>query len=310
MEELVGEFERRDIRSQVDRVLRDLGYPDPPLKLDEVRRLLTLDLGYYKSSDPGLVEELTHRFRLFARKTLPDLHQHLASALAKSRLCAFWLPDNSRILIDEDVPKPKHRWIEAHEISHSITGWHRQFLLGDNAQTLDPACHAMIEAEANYGAGRLLFLQDKFSNDAHDLPVSFPSILQLNKRYQNSIISTFWRTIEERDPQQPIAGIVSTHPHHPSVGEHHGSDPWRYFIRSVAFRRQFGSVTPNMLYTAVAANCSGRKTGPVASFEWPIEDLARNQWLFEVHCFSTGHALLTIALPKSTRSVAVMGHRV
>jgi len=146
--DLVGELEKKEIRSQIDRILRDLGNPEPPLRLADVRKLLDLDLEYYRSSDPGLVTELTHRFTLFARKTLPDLHLHLASALAKSRLCAFWLPDSSRILIDNDVPEPKHRWIEAHEISHSITEWHKHFLLGDNSHTLDPACHAMIEAEA------------------------------------------------------------------------------------------------------------------------------------------------------------------
>ncbi len=307
MQDLVGDLEKKEIRAQVDRILRDLGNPEPPLKLADVRKLLALDLDYYSSSDPGLVDELSHRFRLFARKTLPDLHQHLASALAKSRLCAFWLPENSRILIDKEVPEPKHRWIEAHEISHSITEWHKHFLLGDNSQTLDPACHAMIEAEANYGAGRLLFLQDKFSIDARDVSVSFNSILQLHKRYGNSILSTFWRMIEERDPQQPVAGIVSIHPQHPTVGEHNGPNPWRYFIRSAAFRLRFGNIPPDALYAAVVDGASHRKNGPVASFEWVVQDLGGNRWQFEGHSFSTGHALLTIAVPKARRSVVVGG---
>jgi hypothetical protein len=307
MQDLVGDFEKKAIRAQVDRILRDLGNPEPPLKLADVRKLLSLDLGYYSSADPGLVSELTHRFRLLARKTLPDLHQHLATALATSRLCAFWLPESSRILIDNEVPEPKHRWIEAHEISHSVTEWHRQFLFGDNSQTLDPACHATLEAEANYGAGRLLFLQDQFSSDARDLSVSFKSIIQLSKRYENSILSTFWRMIEDRDPQQPVVGIVSIHPQHPTVGKHNGSNPWRYFVRSTAFRLRFGNVTPDALYAAVAGSATERKNGPVASLEWPIDDLAGNRWQFEVHSFSTGHALLTIAVPQSLRSILVGG---
>ena len=118
---------------------RDLGHPEPPLKLADVRALRSLDLRYYSSTDPGLVTELTHRFTLLARKTIPDLRNYLQTALSKSRIWAFWIPDVARILIDTEVPKPKHRWIEAHEIAHSIVPWHRKFLLGDNAQTLDPS---------------------------------------------------------------------------------------------------------------------------------------------------------------------------
>ena len=181
---LVGELEKREIRGQVDRILRDLGRPEPPLVLADVRALLSLDLQYYSRTDPGLIAELTHRFNLLAKKQLPDLGNHLIAALAKSRLCAFWVPESSRILIDSEVPALKHRWIEAHEITHSVTSWHKGFLRGDNSQTLDPACHAVIEAEANYGAGRLLFLQDQFSLEARALPLSFTSIIDLSRRYQ------------------------------------------------------------------------------------------------------------------------------
>src|SRR5207249_959446 len=156
----VGELEGREIRDHVARVLRDLGKPEPPLSLPDVRQLLKLDLKYYDGSDSGLISELSHRVKLLAKKTLPDIGKHLSEALAKSKLLAFWVPDSKKVLIDASVPEPKHRWIEGHETIHSLTPWHRDFLLGDNEQTLDPSCHAIIEAEANYGAGQLLFMQD------------------------------------------------------------------------------------------------------------------------------------------------------
>src|SRR5438874_2088831 len=99
VEEQVGELEKREIRDQVGRVLRDLGNPEPPLRLSDVRALLSLDLQYYRSSDPGLVTELTHRFTVLARKTIPDLGRHLLTALSKSRLCAFWVPDTAKIMV-------------------------------------------------------------------------------------------------------------------------------------------------------------------------------------------------------------------
>jgi len=305
---LVGEIEKREIRAQVDRILRDLGNPEPPLNLADVRALLSLDLQYYSSTDPGLVEELTHRFALIAKKKLPDLGNHLIAALSKSRLCAFWVPESSRILVDSDVPIPKHRWIEAHEITHSVTGWHKGFLLGDNSRTLDPACHAAIEAEANYGAGRLLFLQDKFSLEARALPLSFSSIIDLSRRYKNSIVSTFWRTVEERDPEQPVFGVISIHPRHPDVGEHDGPKPWRYFIRSSAFLTKFASVSADDVFKVVMQQAESRRVGPVVSIDHVFTDVAANEWEFRIVSHSTGHALLTLGYPVQQRSVVVAMH--
>src|SRR5438270_7345601 len=131
----VGDYEKRELDSQIARILRDLGNPPPPLKLNDVRSLLKIDLHYYKSTDPSLLQELTHRFRLLAQKTIPDIGKHLATALGKSKLNAFWVPQSRRILLDETVPEPKHRWIESHEISHSLADWHKDFLLGDNRYT-------------------------------------------------------------------------------------------------------------------------------------------------------------------------------
>lgn len=300
-----GEDEKRDIREQVSRILRDLGNPEPPLKLAEVRSLLSLDLQYYRSSDPGLVTEITHRFKLFARKSIPDIGRHLLSALSKSKLCAFWVPESSRILVDEDIPKPKHRWVEAHEIVHSVTPWHKAFLLGDNLETLDPACHANLEAEANYGAGRLLFLQDRLSSEARDLTLSFSSIRQLAKRYGNSIVSTFWRAVEERDPTQPVFGVISVHPVHLQIGSHDGPHPWRYFIRSSAFRAQFSTIEPEQIFELIRQHATGKKTGPVFTVTDCISDANGDNWDFQIESFSTGHALLTLGFPRR-RTVLVV----
>jgi len=302
----VGEFERRKICDQVDRILRDLSVSEPPVRLEDVRALLKLDLKFYQSSDPGIVTELAHRFTLFAKKTIPDVGKHLASALAKSRLCAFWVPDDSRILIDETVPQPKHRWIEAHEIIHSVTPWHREFLLGDNAFTLEPSCHATLEAEANFGGSRLLFLQDLFSREARDLDLSFKSIQALGKRYSNSMVSTFWRMVEDRDPSLPIFGMISCHPRHPAIGKHDGPDPWRYFIRSAAFKTQFSNVTPSQAYLLVSAHVDNRTRGPVLSADDVIVDVSGTQWEFHMEAFSNTHCVMTYGVAAKPRKTIVV----
>lgn len=301
VEESVGEFEKREIRDRIDRILRDLGNPEPPLELAEVRRLLSLDLRYYSSSEPGLVAELSHRFKVLAQKTIPDLGKHLAMALAKSRLLAFWVPESSKIMIDSDVPKLKYRWIEAHEITHSLTPWHKDFLLGDNRHTLDPACHAMIEAEANFGAGRLLFLGDKFATEARELNLSFDSIKALSKRYRNSILSTLWRMVEDRNPGEAVFGMVSVHPHYPEIGKHDGPMPWRYFIRSAAFQTQFSNVSAEQAFQLVTRYASRRKTGPIFDAQDALPDLTGNHCEFRIESFSTSHALLTFGVATALR---------
>jgi hypothetical protein len=302
------ENEKRDIREQVGRILRDLGNPEPPLKLEEVRTLLALDLQYYRSSDPGLLTELTHRFTLLARKSIPDLGRHLLSALAKSQLCAFWVPQSSRILVDEDVPKPRHRWIEAHEILHSVIPWHREHLLGDNLETVDPACRAVLELEANYGAGRLLSLQDRLASEARDLALTFASIKTLAKRYNNSIVSTFWRAVEDREPTHPVFGVISVHPHHPDVGSHDGPNPWRYYIRSSAFCTQFATTGPETVFALINQYASRRKTGPVFSARHVLADAVGEQWEFQIESFSTKHALLTFGYPLHKHNCLVQVH--
>lgn len=304
-EVLVGESEKREITEHVQRILRDLGNPEPPVSLADVRSLLSLNLQYYRSTDPGLIAELTHRFNLLARRTIPGLGRHLVSALAKSKLCAFWVPDSSRILLDQDVPQAKHRWIEAHEITHSVTPWHKAFLLGDAKQTLDPECHATLEAEANYGAGRILFLQDRFAAEARDLSLNLKSVMQLAERYANSIVSTFWRTVEDRNPKQAVFGLISVHPHHSDIGAHDGADPWRYFIRSALFRTQFANVSPSDVFDLVARHATRRRTGPILLAEDILPDAIGRVFEVRIESFSIKHALLTLGFPLRERGAAV-----
>lgn len=290
----VGPYEKREIDAQVARILRDLGNPTPPLKLADVRQLLKIDLRYYKSTEPTVIQELTHRFTLLAHKTIPDIGKQLATALGLSKLNAFWVPKSRRILLDETVPEPKHRWIESHEIVHSITDWHKDFLLGDNLITIDPMCHATIEAEANYGAGRLLFFADQFNNEARDLPPTFDSIKKLAKRYENSIVSTLWRMVEGRDPTSATFGMVTVHPLYPEIGAHDGPDPWRYFIRSPGFRLQFPNITPVQAYSLISEHCTTRKRGPIFEVTDQLESAIGEKWEFKIECFSTSHAILTL----------------
>jgi hypothetical protein len=258
----VGEYEARAIDQRVERILRDLGNPEPPLRMEPVFELLKLDLNYYRADDVGAFAEFAHRIKL-AGKQLAARPALALEALRKAKLSALWVPDGKRIFIDESVPKPKHRWIQGHEITHGVTDWHQEFLFGDNASTLDPGCWEQLEAEANYGAGRLLFLRDRFTREARDYALNFASVKLLKDRYGNTITSTFWRMVEDRDAQGAVFGLVSQHPHYPHIGEGRDGRPWRDFPRSRIFRAQFSGVTANHVFELIGRHATRKRGGPV-----------------------------------------------
>src|SRR4029434_10450820 len=100
------------IDERVARILRELGNPEPPLKLADVRALLQLNLGYFSGDHDGVLGRVVSRLTIAGKQVLrrPML---LAEALGKFNLRALYLPDRKRIMLDGSTPKPKHRWLEA-----------------------------------------------------------------------------------------------------------------------------------------------------------------------------------------------------
>jgi hypothetical protein len=107
----------QDIDQYVAKVLSDLGDPEPPLNLNEVRELLQLDRAYYSSADQGVLQETVHRLRVAGKQIIrrPSI---LVDAIKKFELRALWLPDRKRILIDSSLPSGSRqlplgiRWCE------------------------------------------------------------------------------------------------------------------------------------------------------------------------------------------------------
>ena len=73
-------------------------------------------------------------------------------------------------------------------------------------------CHEVLEAEANYGAGQLLFLRDRFIMEARDSAMDLKNIKSLAKTFGNTITSTLWRYVEQMGANLPMVGLVSASP--------------------------------------------------------------------------------------------------
>lgn len=284
----------KDIDERVERVLRGLGNPEPPLLLEDVRELLKLDREFYTTDDPGILREAISRIRIagaqvYRRPTL------LIDAIRKASLQALYLPDRRRILLDASLPKLKHRWSEGHEIGHSLIPWHQEIMLGDNALTLSPVCQEEVEAEANFAAGRLLFLHERFTEEARSHEPSIKAVQALKEIFGNTLSTTLYRVVESFGADLPLVGMISGHPHSTRRGKDFDpSKPCRHFIQSPAFRRHFGNTSEVDLFRDVSGYCGAQGGGPLGEEEIILSDDNGSLHCFQFETFFNRYDALTL----------------
>jgi uncharacterized protein DUF955 len=275
----------QDIDQRIERVLRGLGNPEPPLQLEDVRELLKLDRVFYRADDPGLMRETVSRIRVVTIQVArrPML---LVDAIRKWSLQALYVPDKKRIMLDETLPEKKHRWSEAHEVTHSLLPWHDDVMYGDDDLTLTQACREQIETEANFGAGRLLFLRDRFTDKARALSLSIASVHSLHWDFGNTLSSTLWRFVETVGMDRPVVGLITCHPHRSRrpVDFDPGS-PCRHFIQSHAFASRFGAITESEMFRTISSYCGAQIGGPLGSKELVLTDDNGDEHLFAFETF-------------------------
>lgn len=297
---------QKRIDERVTRLLRELGNPEPPLRLEEVRELLKLNLGYFSGDNDGLFQQTISRLTITTKQVFKR-PMILAEALAKFQLKALYLPDRKRIVIDDSIPQLKHRWLETHEIVHSLLPWHGPAMFGDNDHTPTPACHDKIEVESNYGSGQLVFFQQRFVEEARSRPMSIEAVRALKPIFGNTLTSTLWRFVEQAE--LPTLGVVSCHPHPAKRGDDFDpTKPCTHFVQSRSFATQFSSVSEREVFDRIAGYCGQQKGGPLGAEEVLLSDDNGQPHLFHFETFYNTHQALTLGryLKRTGVSVAVL----
>jgi hypothetical protein len=278
----------RDIDDRVSRIHRDLDYRGGKIELIDVRTLLSLDLAYFAADDVGLLGEVVHKLKVGAKQVIkrPAL---LLEAVRKFDLKALFIPDRKQILIDASLPDLKKRWSEGHEVLHSVLPWHAEYMFGDTKATLTPSCHEQIEAEANYGTGRLFFPVQEFMGLYRAQMLDMQRIRDLAKHFGNTITSTLWRCVESDD--RPCFGVIGAHPRRP----HEGDPEVEHFVQSPSFTQRFAAFSEHDAISTIRSYCGFQSAGPLGKAEVIVRDDNGVAHVFLAETFCNRYHTLTLA---------------
>jgi hypothetical protein len=151
-------------------------------------------------------------------------------------LGALWFEERTLFLERRQSPV-RRRFTEAHELMHALCPWHRAILRTDTAADLfGPAVQA-IEAEANAGAGMLIFGGSRFASGR----VSMARAQEIATAHGASMHATLHHCVQN-DRGRSALLVAGRFP------QRDGTLPiWRS-VRSPAFRRCFaGARLPDAL---------------------------------------------------------------
>jgi hypothetical protein len=189
----------------------------------------------------------------------------------------------------------KHRWNEAHEIGHDLIPWHAGMMLGDTEQTLTPTCHEIIEAEANYAAGQLLFMADRFRAEATAITPSLDVVKKLSRDFGNTVTSTLWRFVEQAHGDRPMVALVTGHPHPAKrKPDFDAANPCRYCVESPLFRERFGQILEPELFRIVVGYSGAQRGGTLGEAEVVLNDRNGEWHVFAFETFFNSHEALTL----------------
>ena len=157
----------------------------------------------------------------------------LRTPSARPVLGALWF-ERRVMYLDERLSLPRRRFTEAHELIHALCPWHEAVLRLDTEDELFRPVVDAVEAEANAGAGLLIFQGAAFARRAASMPCSLAAAFELAREHGASRHATLHHYVQS----QRAAAAMLTVGRFPRKD---GSLPvWRS-MESPAFRRRHGT---------------------------------------------------------------------
>ncbi|MGH2967872.1 MAG: ImmA/IrrE family metallo-endopeptidase [Solirubrobacteraceae bacterium] len=206
-------------------------------------------------------------------------------------LGALWFEERV-VYVDERQSAPRRRFTEAHEIIHALCPWHVAVLREDTEDELFRPVSDAVEAEANAGAGMLLFQGSAFARRAEAAPCSIATAHALAREHGASVHATLHHYVQTH----PRVVAMLTTGRFPRKD---GSLPvWRS-VESRAFRRRYGAASahyPQGLRAGAALHAlaeAARTTSECPAAVLRLGDAARGQ-RFRAEAHYNRHAFLIL----------------
>ena len=110
-------------------------------------------------------------------------------------LGALWF-EQRVMYLDERQSVPRRRFTEAHELVHALCPWHEAVLRLDTEDELFKPAVDAVEAEANAGAGLLIFQGAAFARRSAEAPCSIDSAFELAREHGASRHATLHHFVQ------------------------------------------------------------------------------------------------------------------
>jgi hypothetical protein len=186
--------------------------------------------------------------RVRACEPMPALPAAVVGSGAREPLLgAFWFEERA-MFVDERQSAPRRRFTEAHELMHALCPWHEAVLREDTERELFRPVADAIEAEANAGAGLLIFQGGEFLRRAGEGPCRLETALALAAEHGASKHATLHHYAQTH--RGAVAMLCCGR-----FPRRDGSLPVFGSVESAAFRRRHGRAAA--LYPAGLAAGSG-----------------------------------------------------
>jgi hypothetical protein len=187
----------------------------------------------------------------------------IADPVRDRLLGAIWFEERT-LFVDRRQSMPRRRFTEAHEAVHLLCPWHAAALRVDTASELFGALALGVEAEANFGAGQLIFQGDAFHAEALAHERSLRTAFALAGRFGASHHAAAHHYVDGHPG--PVALIVAGRWPDPC-----GALPiWRS-IESESFRRRWGRLAAGLPAGRLVA-----RDGPGAPLAGAIDEARRS----------------------------------
>lgn len=138
------------------------------------------------------------------------------------------------IYLDLNQAEPRRRFVQLHEVGHSVLPWQQELQYVDDDTTLDdPFIKEEFEREASFFASATLFQLERFEDQADSLPLNLKSALHLAEKIGSSKQSAIRRYVEKSKKRCAVIVLEKIDQDKARV---------RNFFESQKFSQEFGNI--------------------------------------------------------------------